>query len=60
MSKMSELEMDVIEALQEGHHPTIVARMFDIPVMAVYNVLEAVEGRDEPQEEYSPYDTVNS
>ena len=57
MSVMSELAMEIEDMLIDGDHPTVIARVMGVPLSMVYDVLETI---DQPAEEYSPYDTVNS
>ena len=57
MSVMSELAMEIEDMLIDGDHPTVIARVMGVPLSMVYDVLETM---DQPAEEYSPYDTVNS
>lgn len=57
MSVMSELAVEIEDMLIDGDHPTVIARVMGVPLSMVYDVLETI---DQPAEEYSPYDTVNS
>ena len=49
MSKMSELDAQIQELLDQGQTPFMIAQMRDVPVSWVYEV-----------EENSPYSTSNS
>ena len=49
MSRMSELEIQIEELLDQGQTPFLIAQMLDIPVSWVYSV-----------EENSPFATSNS
>jgi len=57
MSKMSEIHQEIVEMLDHGDHPTKIARLLGIPLSTVYDVLEQME---DPDENYSPFQTVNS
>ena len=58
MSKMAELAMEIEDMLTEGRHPTVIAGVLSVPLSVVYNVLESIG--EEPVEELSPFETVNS
>ena len=58
MSVMSELAMEIEDMLIDGDHPTVIARVLGVPLSMVYDVLETID--QEPAEEYSPFETVNS
>ena len=47
MSKMSDLYMEVELMLQEGEHPSRIARRLGIPLSMVYDVLESMPEEDE-------------
>jgi hypothetical protein len=49
MSRMSDIEIQIEELLDQGQTPFMIAQMLDIPVSWVYSV-----------EENSPYATSNS
>ena len=55
---MSEISMDIENMLIDGDHPTVIAQTLGIPVYMVYDVLETIG--EEPVEDFSPYETVNS
>ncbi len=56
MSYMSEIHMEIVEMLEEGDRPIKIATLLNIPLNMVYDVLEQLEAN----EEYSPFETVNS
>jgi len=56
MSYMSEIHMEIVEMLEEGDRPIKIATLLNIPLNMVYDVLEQMEAN----EEYSPFETVNS
>jgi hypothetical protein len=58
MSKMAEIAMDIEDMLVDGDHPTVIAGTLSVPLYMVYDVLETMS--DEPAEDFSPYETVNS
>jgi hypothetical protein len=47
MSKMSDLYMEVELMLEEGEHPSRIARRLGIPLSMVYDVLESMPAEDE-------------
>ena len=57
MSRMSDLDVDIQDLLEKGRSPMDVARELEIPVSWVYEKPEAVE---EPEEDSSPFATINS
>ena len=52
MSKMSELNLDIQEMLQDGIHPTKISKVLGIPLGWVYDTLESMQESDEPDYEY--------
>ena len=60
MSKLAELAYDIEQLYIEGCHPTKIARLLDCPLGMVYDWLEETGVAEEPQEELSPYETINS
>ena len=56
MSKMSDISMDIQEYLEEGMHPTKIARILNIPLSWVYDTLESMESESE---DFDPFSTVN-
>ena len=57
MSRMSELYADIELMLEQGEHPTKIAKVLEIPLGMVYDVLESMP---ETIDELSPFATVNS
>jgi len=43
MSRMSELDIEVRELLEEGLKPAMVATLLNIPLELVYDFVEAIE-----------------
>ena len=56
----SDMSYDIEQLYIEGLHPTKIAKELGIPLTMVYDWLEEQNVAEEPQEDYSPYDTVNS
>ena len=56
MSKMADLSLEIQLMLEDGVHPTAIAKRLDIPLSWVYDTLEQIE----PSEELSPFATLNS
>jgi hypothetical protein len=54
---MSDISMDIQEYLEEGMHPTKIARILNIPLSWVYDTLESMESKSE---DFDPFSTVNS
>jgi hypothetical protein len=57
MSKVNELYLDIELMLEQGTHPATISAVLDVPVSWVYEVLEDAE---KPEEDFSPFKTVNS
>jgi hypothetical protein len=57
MSKVNELYMDIELMLEKGTHPATISAVLDVPVSWVYEVLDDAE---KPDEDFSPFKTVNS
>ena len=57
MSKVNELYMDIELMLEQGTHPATISAVLDVPVSWVYEVLDDAE---KPDEDFSPFKTVNS
>ena len=57
MSKVNELYLDIELMLEQGTHPATISAVLDVPVSWVYEVLEDAE---KPDEDFSPFKTVNS
>ena len=54
---MSEINLAIQELLEEGVHPTKIARTLKVPLTWVYDTLEMMEPA-EPS--FDPYETINS
>lgn len=52
MSRMSELSIEIQDLLEEGYLPVTIARRLEVPITWVFEEIK--------QEEYSPFETVNS
>lgn len=57
MSKMAELYLEIELMLEQGTHPVLIADRLGVPTSMVYDVIEACDCN---QEEYSPFETINS
>jgi hypothetical protein len=57
MSKVAELYTEVSEMLEKGTHPATISAVLDVPISWVYEVLDEAE---KPDEDFSPFKTVNS
>jgi hypothetical protein len=60
MSKMSELYYDIQEMYIEGVSAKRIAQILGCSLEDVYAVLEDMGVADAPQEDYDPFNTVNS
>lgn len=61
MSKMKELVYDIQEMYIEGLSARSIAQILELPMDQVLAVIEHEFGvADSPQEEYDPWNTVNS
>ena len=60
MSKMADLSYDIQELYIEGHSAKTIATLLDCPVEQVLGALEDMGVADTPQEDYSPYVSMNS
>ena len=60
MSKMSELDYDIQNMLEEGYRPVTIATMLGVPVTWVYDVAEIQQEEKGNTEVFSPFETVNS
>lgn len=60
MSKMSELDIDIQNMLEEGYRPVTIATMLGVPVTWVYDVAEIQQEEKGNTEVFNPYNTVNS
>jgi hypothetical protein len=57
MSRMSDINLEITEYLDQGVHPIKIARLLKVPLRWVYDALET---REEPESTYDPYNTINS
>ena len=57
---MSDMSYEIEQLYIEGLHPTKIAKELSIPLTMVYDWLKEQNVAEEPQEDYSPYETVNS
>lgn len=60
MSKMADLSYDIQELYIEGHSAKMIAALLDCPIEIVLGALEDMGVADTPQEDYSPYVSMNS
>lgn len=62
MSKMADLSYDIEQLYIEGYSPKNISIMLECPVDLVYGWLEgeSLDVAEVPQEEISPYSTINS
>ena len=60
MSKIEDKLYDIEQLYIEGYSPKTIAMMLECSVELVYDWLEDVGVAETPQDEYSPYDTINS
>jgi hypothetical protein len=60
MSKMAELSYDIEQLYIEGLTEKNIAKTLDIPVEYVYAWMEINGVVETPQEEFGPYQTMNS
>ena len=60
MSKMADLSYDIQELYIEGHSAKVIAIMLECPVEQVLGALEEMGVADTPQEDFSPYVSMNS
>lgn len=59
MSKMAELEIDILTMLEDGYRPVTIASILSVPITWVYEVAE--NGEEEMNTEvFSPFETINS
>jgi|LauGreDrversion4_2_1035121.scaffolds.fasta_scaffold142991_3 hypothetical protein len=60
MSKMSELSYDIEQLYIDGLSAKAIAAELNCPIALVLGALEEMGVADTPQEDYNPFDTVNS
>lgn len=60
MSKLSELAYDIEQLYIEGYSPKSIAIQLECPIGLIYDWLEDTGVAESPQEDASPYATINS
>ena len=60
MSKMAELDMEIVDMLDEGYRPITIAGVLGVPVTWIYEVAEKQHIEESNTEVFSPYGTINS
>ena len=60
MSKIEDKLYDIEQLYIEGYSPKTIAMMVGCPIELVYEWLEDVGVAQSPQEDYDPYNTLNS
>ena len=60
MSAMKDLAYDIQELYIEGFNSRAIAAELGCPIEIVLGALEDMNVADAPQEDMSPYDTINS
>ena len=60
MSVMKDLAYDIQELYIEGFNSRAIAAELGCPIEVVLGALEDMNVADAPQEDMSPYDTINS
>ena len=60
MSKMADLEVEIIDMLDQGYRPVTIASMLGVPVTWVYEAAENAEDEESNTEVFSPFVTINS
>jgi len=63
MTEIKDLSYDIEQLYIEGYSPKTIAMMLECPIDMVYDWIEQVNVEWEdafPQEQYSPFETVNS
>jgi DNA-directed RNA polymerase specialized sigma24 family protein len=60
MSAMSDLAYDIEQLYIEGLSARYIARELNCPIETVLAWIESQSVADQPQEEYDPFNTVNS
>jgi hypothetical protein len=59
MSKMADLEIEILGMIEEGYRPVTIASMLGVPLTWVYEAAENAE-EESSTEVYSPFETINS
>jgi len=60
MSVMSELAYDIEQLYIEGFSPISISTQLGCPVDIVYDWLESIGVAESPQEDFNPFETINS
>ena len=60
MSKMAELAYDIEQLYIDGMSARTIALTLDCPIETVLSCLSEMGVADAPQEEFGPYETMNS
>jgi hypothetical protein len=60
MSMMKDLSYDIQELYIEGFNSRAIANELGCPIEIVLGALEAMNVADSPQDEFNPFDTMNS
>jgi hypothetical protein len=60
MSIMKDLAYDIQELYIEGFNSRAIAAELGCPIEIVLGALEAMNVADSPQDEFNPFDTMNS
>jgi hypothetical protein len=60
MSKMAELAYDIEQLYIDGMSARTIALTLDCPIETVLGCLSEMGVADSPQEEFGPYETMNS
>ena len=59
MSKMADMSLDIQQMLEDGVHPTAIAKRLGVPLGWVYDTLESMD-EESNTEVFSPFETMNS
>lgn len=60
MSKVAELAYDIEQLYIEGFNSRAIAEELGCPIEIVLGALKEMNVADAPQEDFDPYDTINS
>ena len=60
MSAMSDLAYDIEQLYIEGYSAKTIAMMLECPIDQVYGWLDSIGVAETPQDEFDPYQTMNS
>ena len=58
MSRMSDLQIEIQEMLENNVYPDTIAKLLGIPTSMVYDVMETMLELE--QDAFSPFHTINS